>query len=55
MVNDQGEMKRFALVKLDGRLALCELHGDVFLAESWKEARKMIPDEPAQLSDSSPE
>lgn len=39
---NQDEMKRYAIVDLDGRPALCEVLGEVIEAASWKEARKMI-------------
>ncbi|KFJ54433.1 hypothetical protein DK45_2244 [Bordetella bronchiseptica] len=39
---NENELKRYAVIDLDGRPALCEVRGKVIEAASWKEARKMI-------------
>jgi len=38
------ETKKFAIAHVgpEGRVALCEIFGDVMEAESWKEARKQV-------------
>lgn len=39
------DAKKFAIAHVGpgGRVALCEILGDVIEAESWKEARKCVP------------
>lgn len=38
-------LKRFAIAHVgpEGRVALCEIFGEVIEAENWKEARKRVP------------
>lgn len=42
----ESKARKFAIAHVgpEGRVALCEIFGDVIEADSWKEARKLVPD-----------